>query len=199
MTTESPGVPSPAPALPRRVPYDTLGGSIVILLVALFFHTGLPFINSRVPGTATIAADTRIPIGRGVSYTTSAGWSADLAKTKPNDTSALSRDDGSSFVLTTFDWTASQDELVLRTRSLFEGLSRLHLYSDQAPFRTANGLAGITYTIHGANLEGRVWVILLPGTQHAIAARVRGLPGHFDTALRDATTMVNRLSVEAKP
>jgi hypothetical protein len=188
----------PLPELPRRQPYSTLAGSAVILLIALFFGYGLPFISARIPGVETVAADTRIKLGRGVSYATTAGWSLDLVRTKPDDTSVLVRD-ASSFAITTFDWTGTEAELLTRGRTLFEGMARLHVYGDETPFRTANGQLGVTFTFDGDNVTGRVWVILLNGRNHAIAARVRGVPGHLDAAHRDAQLMVDGLQVEASP
>jgi hypothetical protein len=187
---------TPLPELPRREPYRTTLGSVIILLIALFFAYGLPFINERIPGSATVAAGTRIPLGQGASYTTVDGWTLELAKTKPNDTSALTQD-GSELVLTTAPWEASREALVTRTKTLFEGAARLHAYSDETPFRTTSGLEGVTYTIHGAHLEGRVWVILLADRKTGLVARLRGIPGTLTPALHDATAMVNSLTVES--
>lgn len=194
--TSSAAVVAPLPELPRRAPYRTALGSGILLVIALFFAYGLPWINDQIPGSATVAAGTRIPLGLGVSYTTVEGWSLALAKTKPNDTSTLTRE-GSEFVFTTAPWEASRDDLVARTKTLFEGAARLRAYSDDTPFRTAAGLGGVTYTIHSATLEGRVWVIVLPDRKTGIVARVRGIPGTLAPALRDATAMVNSLTVQA--
>lgn len=184
------------PGAPDHAPYRTALGSGILLLIAVFFAYGLPLINNLIPGSATVAAGTRIPLGQGASYTTVEGWSLELAKTKPNETSALTLE-GSELVFTTAPWEASRDELVARTKTLFEGAALLHAYSDETPFRTTSGLEGVTYTIQGATLEGRVWVILLPDRKAGLVARLRCIPGTLAPALRDATAMVNSLTMEA--
>lgn len=195
-TTASSASLAPLPELPRRAPYRTAPGSGILLLIALFFACGLPLINNLIPGSATVAAGTRIPLGHGASYTTVEGWSLELARTKPNETSALTLE-GSELVFTTAPWEASRDALVGRTKTLFEGAARLHAYSDETPFRTPSGLEGVTYTIHSSTFEGRVWVILLPDLKTGLVARLRGIPGTLAPALRDATAMVNSLTLEA--
>jgi hypothetical protein len=198
MSTAPTGASPSAPALPRREPYSTLLGSLIIAAIALFYSHGLPFIADRIPGTSGIAAGTRIDLGRGVSYATAAGWSVDLAKTKPKDTSALVHH-ASSFAITSAEWTASQSELIERVKKLFEGMQHLHVYGAETPFRTPSGLDGTTFNIQGENLEGRVWVIVLPDGKRAIAARLRGQPGHLNDDLRAAQAMVDSLKVEAAP
>lgn len=194
----APVAASPVPALPRREPYRTLPGALLAVVVALFFSHGLPFIANRIPGTPGIAAGTRIDLGQGVSYTTAAGWSVDLAKTKPKDTSVLLHH-ASSFAITAIEWTASPAELVARAKKLFEGMQHLHVYGGETPFRTPGGLTGTTFNLQGENLEGRVWVIVLPDHKRAIAARLRGQPGHLNDDLHAVQAMIDTLKVEAAP
>jgi hypothetical protein len=198
MSETSPSTTLAAPALPRREPYGTLAGSAIILLVALFFAYGLKFINSRIPGVETVIAGTRIKIGRGVSYTTVRGWSLELARTKPDDTSALLRD-ASSFAITTFDWTGTEAELVTRAKTLFEGMTRLRVYGVRTSFRTAAGLTGQTFSIEGDKVTGRVWLFFRPDRHFAIAARLRGAPGQTDETLREARAMIDSLQLEGAP
>jgi hypothetical protein len=198
MTGQPPVSSAGITVAPHGQTHGTLLGSALILLVALFYAAGLPWINQRIPGRANVPAGVAIPLGHGASYTPTAGWCAELAKTKPGETSALLRD-ASSFVITTFDWQASPADLVLKSKNLFEGLSRLRVDGEAIPFHIASGLDGLTYRIDGENLEGRVWLIVLPGGKHALAARLRGMPGHLDEALRDARTMIDSIRVEAAP
>ena len=177
---------------------STLKGTLVIALIAVLFWQGLPWLNSRIPDAATVPGGTRISLGRGVSYATAAGWAEELSKTKPNETSSLVRETA-VFTITTLDWQANERELVDRAKQLFEGAGQFHVYGPEVPFQTADGQRGVHFAIHGGHTEGRVWLVLLKGRKHAIAARLRGAPGYLQTALPDAQAMLGSIRVEAAP
>lgn len=170
----------------------TWPGALVIVAIAAFFAWGLPAINARLPATAAEPAGVVVDLGHGVSVVTPAGWSADLAKMKPKDTLALSRET-SSLVATGFEWTGSEAELVERTRHLLEGVQHFEVRRTLAPMRTAQGFAGSTYAFFGEQLDGRVWVGVLPGGKVGFAVRVRSVAGQGDAALRDAQALVDSL------
>ena len=167
-------------------------GALVVLVIAVFYAFMLPAINSRLPSTVLESAGVTIDLGNGVSVVTPGGWSADLAKMKPKDTLALSRDT-SSLVATAFSWTGTEAELIERTRNLFEGTRRFHVRGTPAPFHTSRGFTGTTYAIFGEEADGRVWVAALPGNKVGFAVRVRSIPGHGGTALQDAQAVVDSL------
>lgn len=187
---------SAPPLLPRREPYRTWLGSLVILAIAALFSVGLTAWNESVPGLEEIPAGTEINIGRGFTYAVTGGWSADLARTQPEETSALTRD-ASVFRIGSIDWTGSRDELLERARTLQTELRQVEVRSDYLPFQTESGLEGLRYSYFGDNLEGMVWVILLEDAPVAVIGRVGGVPGSMDDVMRDAETMV--ASVELLP
>jgi hypothetical protein len=189
-----------APTTPTTAPANrsTLQGTLVIALIALLFWQGLPWLNSRIPDAATIPGGTRIPLGRGVSYATAAGWAEELSKAKPNETSSLVRETA-VFTITTLDWQSNERDLVDRAKQLFEGAGQFHVYGPEVPFKTDGGYRGVHFAIHGGHTEGRVWLVLLKDHKHAIAARLRGAPGYLQTALRDAEAMLDSIRVEATP
>ena len=176
----------------------TWPGALLIIAIAAFFAWGLPAFNARLPATAVQPAGTVVDLGHGVSVVTPAGWSADLAKTKPKDTLALSRDT-SSLVATAFPWTGTEAELVERTRNLLEGVQHFEVRRTPTPMRTAQGFAGSTYAFFGEHVEGRVWVGILPGGKEGFAVRVRSVAGQGDTALRDAQAVVDSLQWKETP
>jgi hypothetical protein len=188
------------------LPTDTLGGreprtwpaALAVMAVAVFYGWGLPILNERLPATKVEPAGVTVELGNGVTVVTPGGWSAELAKMKPKETLALSRDT-SSLVATTFPWTGTEAELVERTRTMFEGLQHYEVRGALAPIRTRNGLTGVTYAIFGELVDGRVWLGVLPGGKAGFAVRVRGVAGQGDVALRDAQAVVDSLQLKETP
>jgi hypothetical protein len=176
----------------------TWPGAIVVMAIAAFFAFGLPAINARLPATVVEPSNVLIDLGKGVTVRTPAGWSADLAKTKPKDTLALSRDT-SSLVATAFAWTGSETELVERTRNLMEGVSRFQVRGTPTPVTTAQGFAATTYVIYSEHFDGRLWVGVLPGGKVGFAVRVRSVTGQGDAALQDAQAVVDSLQFKEAP
>jgi len=184
------------PQLPRREPYRTWPGALVILALAALFSVGLTAWNESVPGLAEIPAGTEISVGRGFTYEVTDGWSVDLARTDPEENSALTRN-ASVFRIGSAAWTGSRDELLERFRTLQTELRQVEVRSDYVPFRTDGGLEGTRYSYFSDTQEGMVWVILPDGTGVAAVARVGGVPGSMDDVIRDAEAMI--ASIEFNP
>lgn len=177
---------------PRRRTWPV---ALAVLAVALFYSHGLGFLSSRLPSVATLAEGTTVDLGRGATARISGGWSLDVTATKPQDTTTVVRD-GSSFVLTSFPWRASEADLLARAHRMFEVISHLQLTDEAVPFRTATGLTGRTLGLIGPQIDGRLWIIVIPERELAIAARLRGPAGHGADELRDARAILDTLEVK---
>lgn len=195
---ESRKIMTPISSPPAEADSRTWPAALVVVAIAAFFAWGLPVLNARLPATSEQPGGVLVDLGQGVSVVTPAGWSADLAKTKPKDTLALSRDT-SSLVATAFPWTGSEAELVERTRNLLEGVAHFAVRRTPTPMRTGQGFAGTTYAFFGEHVEGRVWVGILPGGKNGFAVRVRSVAGQGDSALRDAQAVVDSLQWRETP
>lgn len=186
------------PALPRRVPYRTVGVSALILASIALFVGGLTAWNDSVPGGRNIAPGLELEVGRGVYYQPAEKWRLDAARSRTSSVSAIIRD-ANRFTIRVQEWRGGPEGPFARQLARFERGQGLQIEGEPEPFRTRSGLAGMSFAYYGANAAGRYWQITNIERQLVIQVDFRSVPEGTENSLDEAEAMVDTLRLEARP
>ena len=186
------------PELPRRVPYRTLGVSVLIFGLIAGFVGGLTAWNDSVPGERRIAPGMELEVGRGVYYEPAPKWKLDTARSRTGSTSAIFHG-ANRFSIRVQEWRGGPDGPLLRQRARMERGQRLALEDEPEPFKTRSGLRGMTFGYAGPSMAGRYWQITDTARQLVIQVDFHSVPEGAENSLDEAEAMVDSLRLEARP
>ena len=188
----------PAPVLPRRVPYRTLGVSVVIFALIAIFVGGLKAWNDSVPAGRRIAPGMELEVGRGVYYQPAEKWELNTARSRTGSVSAIFRD-ANRFTIRVQEWRGGPEGPLLRQRARFERGQRLAIEGEPEPFKTATGLHGMSFGYVGPSMAGRYWQITDVARQLVIQIDFHSVPEGAENSLDEAEAMVDTLRLGGKP
>ncbi|GAA3464372.1 hypothetical protein ACFFSW_17890 [Saccharothrix longispora] len=145
------------PDLPRREPYRTWWGSLIVVAVIVLFVGTLVLVDDNTSGAEAIEPGTTIEVGDGVTYVPADGWSVIREGTTPGSTSQVAGQ-GATFTVAVSEWEGTTAEEVERTKRGITADGSIRLTGDGASFHTDGGLTGIALAYVGPHLQGRAWV-----------------------------------------
>ncbi|MBS0342984.1 MAG: hypothetical protein JSS56_20925 [Proteobacteria bacterium] len=186
------------PELPRRVPYRTLGASVLVFLLIAGFVGGLTVWNDSVPGERRIALGMELEVGRGVYYEPAPKWKLDTARSRTGSTSAIFNG-ANRFSIRVQEWRGGPEGPLLRQRARLERGQRLALEDEPEPFETPGGLRGMTFGYSGPSMAGRYWQITDVERQLVIQVDFHSVPEGAENSLDEAEAMVESLRLEPRP
>jgi len=197
-TPAAPSRRGPAPELPRRVPYRTLGASLLIFALIALFVGGLSAWNDSVSGARPIPAGLALEVGRGVYYQPAEKWQLDMARSRTGSTSAIFRG-ANRLTIRVQEWRGGPEGPLLRQRARFERGQRLAIEGEPKPFRTDSGLQGMSFGYFGPSLAGRYWQITDVQRRLLIEADFHSVPEGAENSLDEAEAMVDSLRLGPPP
>lgn len=186
------------PELPRRVPYRTLGVSVLIFFLIAAFVGGLAAWNDSVPGERRIAQGMELEVGRGVYYEPAPKWKLDTARSRTGSVSAIFFG-ANRFSIRVQEWRGGPDGPLLRQRARLERGQRLAIEEEPEPFQTALGLRGMTFGYSAPSTAGRYWQVTDVGRQLVIQVDFHSVPEGAENTLDEAEAMVNSLRLAPAP
>jgi hypothetical protein len=178
------------PELPRREPYGTVLGSVIVFVVIVVLVGTLIVVDDNVSGTEEIPPGTTITVAAGVTYVPADGWFLDRPDTQPGSKSAIAKE-GSSFTVQGTDWQGTLAEEVDRNRRIIAANSSLRLAGDEASFRTAGGLAGTRLAFAGPQVQGRAWIALDEAIGRSVVMITVSLPEVYERASTEVDAMLD--------
>ncbi len=203
MSTTVPTQSSSGYELPRRKPYSTVLGSIIVVAIILGYVGGLVAIDINMDAGDEIPQGTVIDVGAGVSYVPSDGFSYDDGRTNAIGelvltgpaTSVITRA-AEEFTVTARPWTDTVDALIERTKDEIETNRGIRVFTGNGTFQNAHGIEFVTFGYSGVDVAGRVWINVGEGDT-AIVVIASAPPGEFFGSFDDFEDMVD--SIEHDP
>ncbi|TQM79173.1 hypothetical protein FHX81_1469 [Saccharothrix saharensis] len=152
--------------LPRREPYRTWPGSLVVVFLIVLLVGTLVVVDDNTSGAEEIPPGTTIEVGRGVTYVPADGWYVVREGTTPGSTSQVSGP-GGSLTVQAGEWDGTAAEEVERTRRRILADTSLRV-TGEASFHTAGGLTGTRLAYVGPHVQGRAWVAVDEDTDDSV-------------------------------
>ncbi|GAA1293459.1 hypothetical protein [Saccharothrix xinjiangensis] len=156
MNDESSADSAELPELPRREPYRTWLGSLVVVAIIVLLVGTLVVVDGTTSGAEEIPPGTTIEVGEGVTYVPADGWSIIREGTTPGSTSQVAGR-GGSMTVQAGEWDGTAAEEVERTRRRILADTSLRIVGEGS-FHSAGGLTGTRLAYVGPHAQGRAWV-----------------------------------------
>ncbi|MCC8247117.1 hypothetical protein [Saccharothrix luteola] len=147
------------PDLPRREPYRTWWGSLIVVAAILVLVGTLVLVDDHTSGAEPIAPGTTIEVGQGVTYVPADGWSLIREGTTPGSRSQVAGQ-GATFSVNVGEWDGTAAAEVERTKRSITADRSIRLTGDESSFHSAGGLTGVALSYAGPHLRGRAWVVV---------------------------------------
>ncbi|BBH67838.1 hypothetical protein ACTI_45230 [Actinoplanes sp. OR16] len=185
-------------ALPRREPYRTWPGALIVLAVIIAYVGTLVVIDDETaPDLDPVPANGQIRVGSDVVFAAKRGWYVDV--TDATETSVSVVDAGAGFNVTVSDWDGTLADEVRRQKSLDEAFSKARLLGDDTSFSIPGGLEGTTFSYLIDQSQGRGWISVDEQADRAIVVYGHAPIEVFQQALPDFQDMLDSIRTEAKP
>jgi hypothetical protein len=187
------------PELPRREPYRTWPGSLIILaIIVVYVSIWVVADNEISPTLAPVAAGTRQQLGPGVTYVPRQGWYVDRTDSNASDSSANVVLAGSAGTLQfrVSPWTGTLADQVERQKKLDVVFGKVRLVGNDATFSTAGGLSGTTFSFISQRTQARVWVSVDETADRSIVVAGNATDTAFDQALPEFQAMLDSIRTE---
>lgn len=182
------------PELPRREPYRTWPGSLIVVGVIVLLVGTLIVWDDNTSGAEPIAPGTTLEVGKGVSFVPADGWSLIADRTTPGSQTTVAGRGGTVAVVVA-SWTDPLPGLVERTRRSIRADGSLRLIGDGASFHTGGGLTGTRLAFVGSGVQGRAWVAVDEGVSVVVYAS--SPPETFQQASGRVDEMVDSIRMAA--
>src|SRR3712207_455808 len=149
------------PELPRREPYRTWPGGLIVLGIIVAYVGGwIVADNETAPDLAPIVAGSVLQVAPGVTVVPRSGWYLDATdSTQGGSTSAVTLlGQGAAFTVQVSRWQGTLRQEVDRQKSTSEAFGGARLIGDDASFSSGGGLSGTTFSFVGEETQGRMWI-----------------------------------------
>lgn len=183
---------TPLPALPRREPYRTWPGSLLVIAVVLVLVAGLVVWDDNTSGAVPLEPGTTIEVGKGVTFVPADGWFLLDDRTTPGSQAAVASR-GGALTVAAATWLDPLPGLVERTRRTILADGSLSLIGDGVSFHTAGGLTGTQLAYVGSGVQGRAWVALDDDADISVVVYASSPPETFQQVSGQVDAMVDSI------
>lgn len=185
--------------LPRREPYRTWPGGLLVLAIIVAYVVGFTVADGEIAADVQpVVAGSIQKVGPTVTFVPQDGWSIDSASSSQSDAKAsitLVRQT-EQFIVIVSPWEGTLAEEVDRNKAIDEVYGRSRVVGEDASFSTAGGLRGTVFNFVNQEDLGRVWVSVDDTADRAISVMARGPGSSFTQSLPDFEAMLNSIRTE---
>lgn len=204
MSTSAPARQRAGYELPRRKPYSTVLGTVIVAAIIIAYVGGLVLVDTNMSAGDEIPHGTVIEVGAGVSYVPADGFSFDNGRTNATGevellapaVSIITRD-AELFSVVARPWTDSVDALIDRTKDQIESGSGIRVFTDTGTFQNDHGIEFSTFGYSGVDVEGRVW-INVSDAETAIVVTASAPDSEFFRSFDDYEEMVDTIELNSE-
>ncbi|WP_229068156.1 hypothetical protein [Actinoplanes sp. DH11] len=187
------------PELPRREPYRTWPGGLIVLAVIVGYVSLWVGLDDTIePDLQPIPAGSVQQVGPAVSFVPVAGWYLDATDSSQSDStsSVLLVGKTGQFNVQVLPWEGTLAEEVKRQKDTDEAFGEARVIDNDATFTTAGGLSGTTFSFFNQEDQGRVWVSVDETADRAIVMVGRSPDSAFDQGLPEYQAMIDSIRTE---
>ena len=185
---------------PRRVPYRTWPGALIVVAIIFVYVGGLVLWDAHTPNDfQNVESGAVLQVGPAVGFVPAKGWLVDVTDSSPTGDSAsiFLTGRGSTFSVRTQSWDGTLAEFVTLQRSEISVFGKVHLVGDPAAFTTASGVSGLTFSYYAKQTQGQVWISVDQTTKRAVVVISRASQTAFTQAQPDVQQMLDSLKVSS--
>jgi hypothetical protein len=188
------------PDLPRREPYRTWpGGLIVLAVIVAYVGLWISLDDEIQPDLEPIPAGSVQQVGPAVSFVPLAGWYLDASDSSQSESTSsvlLVGQGAGLFSVQVLPWQGTLAEEVERQKGIDEQFGESRLIGDDATFSTAGGLSGTTFSFFNQESQGRIWISVDETADRAIVMVGRSPDSAFEQSLPDYQAMIDSIRTE---
>ncbi|MET0415205.1 MAG: hypothetical protein ABW022_04180 [Actinoplanes sp.] len=180
--------------LPRREPYRTWPGALIVLAVIVAYVGTLVVVdNEMAPDLEPVPANGVVRVGPQVVFAAKSGWHVDV--TDATDSSVTVAASGASFTVSVSDWDGTLADEVRRQKNIDEAFGKARLLRDDTSFSVPGGLAGATFSYLVDQSQGRGWVSVDEQADRAVVVYGRAPVDVFQQSLPEFQDMLDSIRV----
>ncbi|GGM90244.1 hypothetical protein GCM10011609_28940 [Lentzea pudingi] len=180
------------PELPRREPYRTWWGSLIVVAVIVALVGTLVVVDNNISGAQAVEPGTVIEVGQGVTYVPADGWSIIPENTTPGSASQVAGR-GGSFTVRANEWDGTTAEEVERTKRSITASGDVQLTGEGTSFHTVGGLTGVALAYVGQHLQGRAWIAVDEQANVSVVAFGPSAPETYQQTAGPIDSMLNSI------
>jgi hypothetical protein len=187
------------PELPRREPYRTWpGGLIVLAVIVAYVGFWVALDDAIEPDLEPIAAGSVQQVGPAVSFVPVAGWYLDATDSSQSDStsSVVLVGQAGQFSVQVSPWQGTLAEEVERQKGIDEQFGGARVIDNDATFTTAGGVSGTTFSFFNQENQGRIWISVDETADRAIAIVGSSPDSAFEQSLPDYQAMIDSIRTE---
>jgi hypothetical protein len=187
------------PELPRREPYRTWPGGLIVLAVIVAYVSLWVGLDDQIqPDLDPIAAGSVQQVGPAVSFVPVAGWYLDATDSSQSEStsSVVLVGQAGQFSVQVSPWQGTLAEEVERQKDIDEAFGKVRVIDNDATFHTAGGVSGTTFSFVDQQDQGRIWVSVDETADRAIVVVGRSADSSFDQSLPDYQAMLDSIRTE---
>ncbi|MGB3439264.1 MAG: hypothetical protein WBA97_10990 [Actinophytocola sp.] len=180
------------PGLPRREPYRTWPGSLIVIGVILVLVGALIVWDDNTSGAEPIEPGTTVEVGNGVSFVPADGWFLLDERTTPGSQATVASR-GGTFTVEAGTWFDPLPGLVERTSRTILADGSLRLIGDGVSFHTDGGLTGTRLAFAGSGVQGRAWVAVDDQADVSVVVYASSPPETFQQVSGQVDAMIDSI------